>query len=71
MAASAGPKTRLFAITGTDDFVYPGNQAFKGLAESLELDLTYEEMPGGHDWKSFDPMIPRLLEWLQVARHHE
>ncbi len=71
MAASAGPKTRLYACTGTEDFVYQGNLAFKQLAESLGLDFTYEEGPGEHNWEYVDPMVPRMLAWLGLQPTHE
>jgi putative tributyrin esterase len=71
MAASEGPKTRLYACTGTEDFVYPGNLAFKQLVESLGLDFTYEEGPGIHSWEYVDPMIPRMLAWLGLQPTHE
>ncbi len=71
MAESNGPKTRLYACTGSEDFVYEGNQAFRHLAESLGLDFTYEEGPGEHNWAYVDSMIPRMLKWLGVQPHHE
>ena len=71
MAASEGPKTRLYACTGTEDFVYPGNLAFKQLAESLGLDFTFEEGPGEHNWEYIDPMLPRMLKWLGLEPAHE
>lgn len=66
MAESSGSKTRLYACTGTEDFVYKGNLAFKQLAESLGLDFTYAEGPGIHSYEYFDPMIPRMLAWLKL-----
>jgi len=71
MAESHGPKTRLYACTGTEDFVYEGNQAFKGLAEALGLEFTFEEGPGEHNWAYVDPMIPRMLDWLGLPPHQE
>ncbi len=66
VASSDGPKPRLYMCSGTEDFVYQGNQAFKRLAESLGMDLTYEEGPGIHDYGYVDPMIPRMLAWLPL-----
>jgi putative tributyrin esterase len=71
MAVSEGPKTRLYACTGTEDFVYEGNLAFKQLAESLGLDFTYEEGPGEHSWEYVDPMVPKMLAWLGLQPTHE
>jgi putative tributyrin esterase len=69
LAAADGPKPRLYAIAGTEDFVYEGNQAFRSLAASLGLDFTFEEGPGRHDWDDFDPMLARLLAWFNFEKH--
>jgi S-formylglutathione hydrolase FrmB len=71
MAASPGAKTRLYACSGSEDFVYPGNQEFKQLAEGLGLDFTFEVGPGDHSWDNFDPMFAHILEWLKIQPHKE
>lgn len=71
MAASPGVKPRLYACSGTEDFVYPANQAFKRLAGDLGLDFRLDESPGTHEWGFFDAMFPRILDWLGVEQHHE
>jgi putative tributyrin esterase len=35
-------------------------------AKELELDLTYKEGPGTHQWDYWDKMIQRVLEWLPL-----
>jgi putative tributyrin esterase len=69
LAAADGPKPRLYAIAGTEDFVYEGNQAFHSLAASLGLDYTFEDGPGRHDWDDFDPLLDRLMAWFNFEKH--
>ncbi|AJD92848.1 putative esterase [Jeotgalibacillus malaysiensis] len=59
-----GDLPRLFQACGTEDFLYEDNIRFKKLAEERNLDLTYEEEPGDHDWAYWDMKIQRVLEWL-------
>ncbi|MFW6303609.1 MAG: esterase family protein, partial [Candidatus Sumerlaeota bacterium] len=54
----------LFACCGTEDFLYEQNQTFRRHAESIDLQLDYEEGPGSHDWSFWDHWIQRVLEWL-------
>ena len=58
------PKLRLFQSCGTEDYLYESNQRFRAKAESLKLDLSYEEGPGDHTWAYWDMMLPRALDWF-------
>ncbi|PYI55854.1 alpha/beta hydrolase [Paenibacillus flagellatus] len=66
VAASGGPKPKLYQACGTEDFLYEANRAFLGHAQSLGLELEYEEGPGGHDWAYWDAYIRRVLDWLPI-----
>ena len=66
LAASSGPKPRLFQWCGADDFLYPANLAFRDHAQSLGLPLTYTDGPGDHQWKHWDEQIQRVLAWLPL-----
>jgi S-formylglutathione hydrolase FrmB len=66
VAASAGPKPRLYQCCGTEDFLYDDNVRFKQHAENLKLDLTYEEGPGTHEWGYWDMQIQCVLKWLNI-----
>lgn len=68
VAASGGPKPRLFQCCGTEDFLYDMNRDFLRHAQELGLDLTYEEGPGSHEWGYWDRMIQRVLEWLPLEK---
>ena len=59
---------RLFQCCGTEDFLYDQNQRFLAFAQSLDLDLTYEEGPGQHVWGYWDMMIQRVLAWLGLEK---
>lgn len=60
--------SRLYMWCGTEDYLYDDNIHFKEHALQLGLPLTYEEGPGGHEWKHWDKCLERLLEWLPVRK---
>jgi len=64
LAQGQQPKPKLFQCCGTEDFLYQANVKFRAHVESLALDHTYEEGPGGHDWQYWDAAIARVLAWL-------
>jgi S-formylglutathione hydrolase FrmB len=66
MAASAGPKPKLYQACGTEDYLYEANQSFLRHARSLNLDLEYEEGPGSHEWGFWDAYIQKVLDWLPI-----
>ncbi|HEX7432329.1 MAG TPA: alpha/beta hydrolase family protein [Anaerolineaceae bacterium] len=68
VAASEGPRPHLYQACGTEDFLYKANLSFKGLAEELELDLTYSEEPATHEWGYWDRQIVQVLEWLPLEK---
>jgi S-formylglutathione hydrolase FrmB len=68
LATSNEPQPRLFQCCGTEDFLYDQNQRFLALAQSLNLDLTYEEGPGEHEWGYWDRMIQRVLAWIGLEK---
>jgi S-formylglutathione hydrolase FrmB len=68
LARSRGPKPRLYQCCGTEDFLYPDNLVFRDHTRRVGLDLTYEEGPGTHEWRYWDRMIQRVLEWLPARK---
>jgi putative tributyrin esterase len=68
VAESKGPKPRLYQWCGTGDFLYPANLKFRDHAKSLNLDLTYEDGPGTHEWAYWDRQIQRVIGWLPLQR---
>lgn len=57
---------RLYVTCGTEDFLYLDNINFRDLAYSLQVDLTYHEEPGEHEWGYWDRNIQKILEWLPL-----
>ncbi len=68
VAASRGPKPKLYQWCGTEDFLYADNAAFRDHALALDLPLTYNEGPGGHEWLEWDREIQGVLAWLPQSR---
>ena len=64
LVASGAPQPRLYQWCGTEDFLYQDNVRFHELARELDLNLTYEDSPGDHQWSYWDQQIQRVLEWM-------
>lgn len=56
----------IFLSCGTEDFIYPINQAAYKKFRELKVDVTYEEHPGIHNWDYWDTHIRRVMEWLPL-----
>jgi putative tributyrin esterase len=63
---SGNPQPKLYQWCGTEDFLHEGNIKFREYAKELNLDLSYEESPGDHQWMYWDQQIQRVLEWLPL-----
>ena len=63
---SSGPKPKIFACCGTEDPLYQSNLEFNELMSGLDLDYTYEEGPGVHDWLFWETWIQRVIKWLPI-----
>jgi len=55
---------RLFQSCGTEDFLYKENINFKNHLLENDINLTYEESPGEHNWDFWDPAIKRFLNFI-------
>ena len=56
------PKPRIYAVCGTEDFLYPQNQTFRKHMEGKGFDFVYEEARGVHNWDFFGGWLkPALL----------
>ncbi len=67
LAKSSGPKPKLYACCGTEDFLLPGNRLFRDHARKIGLPLAYEEHPGfGHSWDYWDQQIAQVIRWLPI-----
>lgn len=61
-------KPRLYQCCGTEDFLYDQNLKFKNFMSNKNLDFTYEEEPGTHEWGYWDKKIQTVLEWLPLVK---
>lgn len=57
---------KLYQCCGTEDGLYQANLKFRDFAESIGLDLTFEDGPGAHTWDYWDESIRRALKWLPL-----
>lgn len=64
--AKGKPMPRLYMTIGTEDFLYPVNEAFYARAKEL-ADIRYETFPGVHDWIFWDAHIQDVMSWLPLA----
>jgi S-formylglutathione hydrolase FrmB len=62
--AAKKPLPRIYAACGTEDFLVENNRAFSRFLSENNVEHTYEEGPGGHDWAFWDAYIERVLKWL-------
>lgn len=57
---------RLYMCIGTEDFLYDSNQMFRNYMTGLNVDFTYDEGPGVHNFDFWDPQIRKILDWLPL-----
>ncbi len=57
---------KLYMTVGTEDFIYPANEAFYAQAKDL-APIQYEKFPGVHDWNFWDAHIQDVIRWLPLA----
>ena len=66
LAASGGPKPRIYTTCGTEDSLYPPNEAFAAKLKELGYDVTWESRPGSHTWDFWEESLKRTLDWLPL-----
>ena len=65
----ADPKVdfpRIYLTCGTEDILYEANERYRQILESYDLDLTWEALPGAHNWAYWDTTIRKVLDWLPL-----
>lgn len=60
---------KFYQCCGTEDFLYRLNRVFRDRFQALDVELSYEESPGTHDWDYWDAQIRRVLDWLPLANN--
>ena len=53
----------IFMACGTEDFLLNENRAFHAFLKSEEIDVTYKESPGIHDWKFWNRYLEKAIQW--------
>lgn len=61
------PLPRIYQCCGTEDYLYQLNLAVRNRLNTLQLDYTYDESSGAHDWEYWDSQIRKVLNWLNPA----
>ena len=56
---------KLYQSCGTEDFLYKENQNFKNYLLKNNIELTYEEGSGEHNWDFWDPAIARFIDFIK------
>lgn len=57
---------KIYMACGTEDFLLEPNRKLRDAFIADNLDLTYEEGPGGHEWDFWNRYMQRVLEWLPL-----
>jgi putative tributyrin esterase len=59
---------KVYIACGTEDYLLRANRQFADFLKAIEVDVTYEEGRGKHDWDFWDAYIQRVLAWLPVEQ---
>lgn len=62
---------KLYLACGTEDTLIDVNREFRDLLIENDVDLTYVEGPGKHDWDFWDIYIKKVLDWLPLDEASE
>ena len=65
-AAEKAELPELFAVCGTEDFLYQDNLNFRRHLSKLGIALDYREEPGTHEWGFWDRWIRYVVEHLPI-----
>jgi len=60
------PLPKLYMACGLQDHLLEPNRTLKTYFEENDLDLTYEEQDGGHNWDFWNDQIQKVLAWLPL-----
>ena len=50
-----------------EDFLLEANRDFHDFLKQEDIDFTYTEGPGRHDWVFWDTYIEKVIEWLPLS----
>lgn len=69
--ASGIPAPRIYMACGTEDPLYPLDEAFAKELDDLGYDVTWDSEPGGHEWDFWDRQIFKVLNWMDPSEAKE
>ena len=55
----------IYMACGTEDFLIQENRSLRDFLTELNVDFTYIETSGVHDWNFWSPHIKKALEWYE------
>lgn len=58
---------RIYMAVGKDDDLLDVNRAYHRFLQDNDVDVTYVEAPGAHEWDFWDSQIKKVLEWLPLG----
>ncbi len=58
----------LYHCCGKEDYLHQDNVSFHRKAQSLGMDIIFEESAADHTWDYWDKMIQRVLQWLPLEK---
>lgn len=56
---------RMYAAIGTEDFSYELGKRYIEFMKDNGIAVSYEEMPGAHEWKVWDTAINHFIRWAK------
>ena len=57
---------RIYLACGTEDFLIKENRDYRDFLLNHDVECTYEEAPGEHNWIFWDTFIYKVLDWLPL-----
>lgn len=63
---NGGEVPRIYMSCGLQDDLLESNRHMKAYFMEQGVDLTYEEVEGGHTWKVWDEEMKKVLKWLPL-----
>ena len=57
---------KIYLPIGTDDFLLESVRGFKTFMDDRQVEMTYIEDAGGHEWDFWDTYVKNFLDWLPI-----
>lgn len=57
---------QIYVACGVDDFLIEQNREYHEFLERNQIEHTYEEGEGAHEWDFWDTYLKRFLDWLPL-----